>query len=109
TIANASGSRATLAMKLVPRSSIAQSLCGIERGRDDRHIAGAAADVATEKLAQVLLGRVGDLAKIPVERHQDAGGAEAALQRVMAAERFLQHREAAGFGREALYGADRGA
>ena len=48
----------------------------------------------------------GMLAQIPVERHQDAGGAEAALQRVMAAERLLQHREPAGLRREPLDGAD---
>ena len=46
-------------------------------------------------------------AQIGVERHQDAGGAEAALQRVMAAERMLQHREPARFGREAFDGAMR--
>ena len=37
----------------VPRSSIAQPFRGIERGRDDRHIAGAAADVAAQKFAQL--------------------------------------------------------
>ena len=41
-----------------------------------------------------------------IERHQDAGGAEAALQRVMAPERLLQHRQAARRRREAFDGAD---
>ena len=35
-----------------------------------------------------------------VERHQDAGRAEAALQRVMAAERRLQNRQPAGLRRQ---------
>ena len=101
--------RITLPMKLRPRSSmaVAQSFRGIEGGRDDRHIAGAAAKMPTEELAQLGFGWIGRDAQVPVERHQDAGGAEAALQRVMAAERLLQHREASGLRRESLDRAQR--
>src|SRR5258707_2289883 len=94
-MASAFGSRATLARKLVPRSSmqasLAQPLRGVERRRNDRHIAGAAAQVTAEKLPHVAFSRIGTRAQIPVERHQNSGGAKAALQRVMAPERLLQH------------------
>ena len=40
---------------------LAQPFRGIERRRDDRHIAGAAADVAAQKFAQLRLARVGCL------------------------------------------------
>src|SRR6266566_7917237 len=83
-------------------SCFAQPLRGIERRRDDRHIAGAAADVAAKEFAQRRFIRIDRAAQIPVERHQDAGRAEPALQRVMAAEGFLQHREPPGLRREAL-------
>ena len=46
------------------------------------------------------------LAQEAVERHQDAGGAEAALQRVVALERRLQDAEAAGRWREAFHRPD---
>ena len=42
------------------------------------------------------------IAQIVVERHQDAGGAEAALQGVMAAEGLLQYRQTARLGRQRL-------
>src|SRR5882672_5726555 len=80
TIASASGSRATLATKLRPRSSIAQPFRGIERGRDDRHIAGAATQMSTEEITEFRLGRIRCPAQIPVEGHQNARSAEAALQ-----------------------------
>src|SRR5262245_29680068 len=105
-MAVAPGSRATLARKLVPRSSIAatfaQLLRGVERRGDDRHVAGTAAQMSAEELAHLRFGRRWFVAQITVERHQDAGSAEPALQRVAAPERILQHREAAGLRREAF-------
>src|SRR5207244_5571072 len=41
-------------------------------------------------------------AQIPVDRHENARRAEAALQRVIATEGLLQHRKPAGLGREPL-------
>src|ERR1700682_1767051 len=95
--ASAWGSRATLARKLVPRSSmrrgLPQFLRGIERGRDDRHVAGTAAKMAAEKFADVAFARIRCAREIMIERNENAGGAEAALQCVVAAERLLQDRE----------------
>src|SRR3954447_9570472 len=95
-----------LAIKLVPRSNIPKPLRGIERRRHDRHIAAAATDVARQKFAQRLLAGIGHLAQIPVERHQNAGRAEPALQRVVAAEGFLQYGEASRLRRKTLDGPD---
>src|SRR4051794_34071628 len=96
TIASACGSRSTLAMKLVPRSNmIGAFLPGgrrhfrrrFERGANDRRIAGAAAKMPTEQIADLRFARLRMGAQENLQRHQDAGGAEAALQGVMAAER----------------------
>src|SRR5882672_5875299 len=67
-----------------------QALCGIERGRDDALIAGAAAEIARDRDANLLLGRIGIVAQEFDERGQHAGRAEAALQSVIVPERFLQ-------------------
>src|SRR5665213_272565 len=113
TIASASGSRATLPTKLVPRSSIrtlsalvGQFGGGLDRRANDRRIARASAQMSAQQIANALLIRSLVLAQEAVERHQDAGGAEAALQRVMALERRLQDAEAAGRRREAFHGPD---
>src|SRR5260370_20652547 len=98
-MAMASGSRATRARKLVPRSSICRSvrfpqapLRG-ERRRHDRDIAGAAAEMAGERLANLLLGCFRAVAQQGAERDQDARRAESALQRVMLAKTLLHGRE----------------
>jgi hypothetical protein len=41
-----------------------------------------------------------------IERHQDPGGAEAALERMVAPEGVLQNVESVGSGRQTLHGAD---
>src|SRR3954466_5484321 len=107
-MASACGSRATLATKLVPRASMGglpQLLRGIERRRDDRYITGAAAQVAAEKAADIRLVRRRMLAQGAIERHQDAGRAEPALQRVMAAECLLLPRQPAGLRLQSFDGA----
>src|ERR1700742_2311155 len=111
TTAKALGSRSTLERKLLPRSSIGrtlpQSFGGIHGRGHDGDIAGTAAQMAAEEFAHLVLGRVRLTPEIAVERHQDAGGTEAALQGVMAAEGFLQHGETAGLRRQPFHGADR--
>ena len=58
--------------------------------------------MAAEIFAQLSLGGFGVVAQVDIERHQDAGGAEAALQGVMATERLLQHRQTALLRRQAF-------
>src|SRR6202140_5368886 len=113
TIATASGSRATLATKLVPRSSIGfllvlvgQFLCGFHRRAHDRRIARAAAQMPAEQVANVFVIRLLVPAQEAVERHQDAGGAEAALQRMIALQRRLQNAEPVCRRREPFHGAE---
>src|ERR1700722_3468717 len=114
TIANASGSRATLATKLAPRSSIrllfTHLAChlgrGLQRRPHDRRIARAAAKMPAEEIANRGLVRPRVIAQEAIQRHQDAGGAKAALQRVIALERRLQNAEARGRRRKPLYGPD---
>src|ERR1700740_2174465 len=114
-MARESGSRATLARKLVPRSSIrrslrlAQALLRGEPRRHDRDIAGAAAEMAGERLADLLLGRFRLVAQQGAERDQDARRAEPALQRVMLAIALLQGRQALRRRLQPFDGADLGA
>src|SRR5688572_30562312 len=81
TKASASGLRSTLHRKLLPRSSmdgrLLQSFCSIERCGEDRNVARAAAQMATEIFAQLAFGWIWAFPQIAVERHQDSGGAEA--------------------------------
>ena len=63
---------------------------GFQQRRHDAGIAGTAADMAAQHLAQLLLGRLRIAREIVGERHQDAGRAEAALQGVIVLERLLQ-------------------
>src|SRR3954471_3897438 len=53
-----------------------------------------------EEVADLSLSRRRVPGEVMVERHQNAGGAEAALERVVAAKRLLQHAEPVGRGRE---------
>src|SRR5436190_6320300 len=100
TIASASGSRATLATKLVPRSSICllsapvcQFRCGLDRRAHDRRIPGAAAQMPAEQIADAFLIRPRVLAQEAVERHQDSGCAKTALKGVISFECRLQDAE----------------
>src|ERR1700692_3053330 len=98
----ASGSRATLAMKLVPRSSICL-LCvgltrqqgrGIERCVNDWGVAGAPAKMAAQPLANFAIAGPRPLTQKMIERHQNARGTEAALQCMVTPEGRLQDAEA---------------
>src|SRR5271170_2402559 len=114
TIASASGSRATLATKLVPRSSIrflfAQFVSHfgrrLQRRAHDRRVARAAAKMPAEEIANRRLVRPRMITQKTIQRHQNAGRAEAALQRMIALERRLQNAEAARRRREAFHGPD---
>src|SRR4051812_43832152 len=57
---------------------------------DDPEIAGAAAEISGERLAELLPARVGVLAQVRLDRHEEARRAEAALQRMRLVERSLQ-------------------
>ena len=65
----------------MPRSSIAQPFRGIERGRDDRHVAGAAADVAAEEFAQRRFARVG---RLSADTSRATSGCRACRSRIAA-------------------------
>src|ERR1700724_1796691 len=86
TTASALGSRATLATKLVPRSSIgflpAQIVSHfrsrLQRRAHDRRVAGATAQMSGQQVANRRFVRPWMFAQEAIERHQDAGGAEAA-------------------------------
>ena len=56
----------------------------------DRLVAGAAAEVAREPAADLVVRRVGVAVEQRLRRHEHAGRAEAALQRVLLDERALQ-------------------
>src|SRR5439155_12827709 len=79
-----------------------------EDGLDDVVVAGAAAQVPLEALADVGLGRVGVLLQERHRRHHHAGGAVAALEAVVLVEGLL-HRVEVPVGGQALDGGDAGA
>src|SRR5262245_5874910 len=112
-MARALGPRSTLAMKLVPRSSIRRRLTkflgGIDRRRQYWSVSGTAAQMAAKIFPQFRLVWIRTMPQIIIEGHQDACGAKPALQRMMAAERILQNRQPPGRGRKAFDGADFGA
>src|SRR5918994_1376391 len=60
---------------------------------DDPQVAGAAAEVACERLAELLVARVRVLAKKRLHRHEEARRTEAALERVSLVERALKRVE----------------
>src|SRR6516164_4085246 len=100
--ASACGSRATLATKLVPRSSIgflpAQRIphfgSRFQRRAHDRRVARAATQMPGQEMANGSFVCQRMFSQEAVERHQDAGRAEATLERVIALERGLQNPEA---------------
>src|SRR5829696_3274230 len=59
-------------------------------GLDDVHVARAAAQVAGDPLADLVLGRIGVLLQQVGGLHDHAGGAEAALEAVLVPERLLE-------------------
>ncbi len=65
---------------------------GVLNGLDDVLVAGAAADVAADAEADLVLGRLRVLLQQPVRADDHPGRAEAALQAVHLAEAFLQGR-----------------
>src|SRR5215470_3187906 len=67
----------------------------LEHGRHDAGIAGTAAEVPAEHFYHLGLGRSGVAPEEIGERHQNAGGTEPALQRVIVLERLLQRVELA--------------
>src|SRR5262249_31582669 len=68
---------------------------GFEHGGNDAGIAGTAAEMAAKHLHHLSFGRIGITLKEIGERHENAGGAESALQRVIILERLLQRVERA--------------
>src|SRR5665213_1932294 len=97
-MASESGLRSTLASKLRPRSNIAtlHSPVMLTRGRDlayrvhDRRVTRAPAKMPRKHFTHLLL-RGSRLAREEIGgRHQDSGGAKAALQCMMPAKRCLQ-------------------
>src|SRR5580704_12056250 len=67
---------------LAPRCAgrAAHTLCRVERRSDDTGVAGAAAQIAGERLAHILLVRLGIFAQQFGQRDQHSGRTEAALQ-----------------------------
>ena len=86
-----------------PANSSAGYTGGRADGADDVRVAGAAAEVTGESLADVLLGRRGAVAQEGRHAHEDSRRAEAALKSVGFTERHLERMEM-GFavGRQAL-------
>ena len=78
---------------------------GPQHRLDDVLVAGAAAQVAGQRPADVLLGGVGVLVEQGLGGHHHARGAEPALQAVLLPEALLQRVQLAGAG-QALHRAD---
>src|SRR5688572_13639496 len=72
---------------------IAALICHSKDCLHDVVVAGAAAEVAGEHLAHLRLARARVFLEVRLEGHDDAGGAEAALQPVHLVQRLLQGRE----------------
>ena len=62
---------------------------GVLDGSDDFVVAGAAAEIAREVEADLVLGRLGVLGQEPFALHDEAGSADTALQRSSFEERLL--------------------
>src|SRR5215470_16713272 len=74
---------------------LAHFLGGVLHRLDDVHVAGAAAQVARDRLADLLLARILVLREQRARRHQHARSAEAALQAVLLGEALLHRVELA--------------
>src|SRR5215218_547402 len=90
------------------RPVVLQDLGGAEDRGDDVLVAGAAAEVAPDGLAGLLLGGVGVVAQVGGDGGDEPGGAEAALQAVAVLEGLLDRAEAAVGRPAALHGGDLG-
>src|SRR5829696_3204449 len=73
---------------------------------DDPQVARAAAEVARERLAELLIARLRVLAKERLHRHEEARRAEAALERVSLVERAVKRVQLAVRG-QPLHGSER--
>src|SRR5262249_19749186 len=89
----------------IPCDSVANVLAFLAAGRkhildgiDDRLVAGAAAVVSGQVLADLVARGAGETKHEIMSGHQHAGRAESALERVAPMEGFLQLRELAGVG-----------
>ena len=78
---------------------------GVLDGSDDFVVAGAATEIAREVEADFVLGRLGVLGEEPFALHDEAGSADAALQRGPFEERLLD-RVQPGRGRDSFDGAN---
>src|SRR5215831_5814421 len=77
------------------RNSAGVELGGVFHRLDDFHVAGAAADVAAECRANVILARMRIAAQQPRRRHDESGRAVAALGAELFMEPALHRRKAA--------------
>src|SRR5690242_4271473 len=94
-------------MKLLGEVRFGHRLGARSDGHDDVLIAGAAAEITLQLLADDLIGEVVPLAVNEVDRgHDHAGRAEAALQTMMLAKRFLHRMQRRTVRRQALDGLD---
>src|SRR5262249_17543448 len=73
------------------RRQLPHPLRCVERRSHDVLVAGAAAEIAGDGDAHLLLGRVGIVAQELEQCGEHAGGAEAALQAMMLVKALLQH------------------
>src|SRR5579862_8487571 len=100
-----SSTRVTRAPKcfapMASTSRRAQALRRVERRFDDAGIAGAAAQIAGQRLAHLVFAWRRIFAQQLGERYQHARRAEAALQAVIVDKSLLQHRQPA-LGRESF-------
>src|SRR5688572_8871087 len=80
------------------RSALDPRLCGGEDGLEYLGVAGTAAQVALEPVADVLFGGVGVLAEEGGGVDQEAGNADPALEGGLVDERLLEAAELAGPG-----------
>ena len=67
---------------------------GVESRADDGRVARASAQMTAQQVADIALNGRRVVAQEVVKRHEDTGGAIAALQRVVTFERCLQDTEA---------------
>jgi hypothetical protein len=80
--------------------------CGLADGPEDPLIAGAAAEVAGEGFADLVVSGVRVLLEERFDRHHEAGRAEPALETVVLHERLLDRVQRAVGGGDALDGRD---
>src|SRR5207302_10416863 len=92
-LARAAGAGPRSALRACRQSSFAVSQAGLVDGFDDRDVAGAAADVPRENLADALAAGLGLLAEEHMRGGEHPRRAKAALKRVVLAKCPLQSRQ----------------